>query len=247
MKAEKDRKIKKKFFLKLPVLFIYLFLVFQTFYASASGINNEGRRIMQNAWDSYRIPGNGEIEEFEMFTFRSDLNYTLKQAKENKGGINVRYKEAIREIKYYENDNKIRVSFVEPPELKNTVFIFLHNLTGSPPDRIWGYLPELRKVRRFAPLDGEFMGTVLDFEDITRRLNGENLEDFEILLLREEKIGDKDCYKILLIPKQETSTAYRFREFWVAKNGLPAFLQVKYYYKEEYGGYAKIQKNFGIY
>lgn len=233
----------------MPVLFISsLFIFFAVKTAAGNEMNNQGYNIMKKAWDAYRIPGSGEVEELEIFTFKSSLNYNPEQARKNIDGRNVFYKKARRQIKYFENENKIRVTFDDPQEVRHTDFIFIHSIIHEDLDKIWGWFPAFRRVRRIAPMDGQFMDTVLHYDELARRFNGENLDNFKITLLGEEKIGGKNCYKISLMPKKEIAddTPYICREFWVQKEGLSAFLQVKYYYNEEYGGHIKIQRNFGI-
>lgn len=124
--------LKKIFYGKLPASFIsllFIFLAAETVFGNET--NNYGRAIMQKAWDAYRIPDKGEVEEFEIFTFKSALNYTPEQARGKIDGRNVLYKKASRQIMYTKDENKIRITFHEPASVRNTDFIIIHSLINE--------------------------------------------------------------------------------------------------------------------
>ncbi|OGZ32004.1 MAG: hypothetical protein A3I88_01005 [Candidatus Portnoybacteria bacterium RIFCSPLOWO2_12_FULL_39_9] len=249
---EQPQKIDKlDFWSILAMIFTLVYLLAHFFWVyPVFGGELNGRQLMKESWDSYRaIPEEEEV--IEIFTIPRPHQewYTSKEAEvllQNRSW-SVTYKKIIRQLRYKENgEDRIRVIFLEPPRDKDTAFLFWRHWGIGKADDVWGWFSALRRIRRIASPDqrDHFMGTALTFEDV-RRLMGENLNDFIITLASEEELEGVECYKIILEPKSETNSAYGRREFWRVKNGLPSFLQIKYYNQK--GDLIKAQRNSQIY
>lgn len=234
----------------VAMIFAVFYLLFHIFWASPLyGQELNGRQIMEESWLSYRsVPE--EEETMDIFTIPRPHQewYTVEEAEGliKKRSWSVIHKKIIRQLRYSpDGEDRIHIVFLEPPRDKDTSFIFWRHWLSGKADDVWGWFSALRRIRRIAAFDqrDHFMGTALSYEDV-RRLMGERLNDFIIILAGEEKIDGQECYKIILIPKEGIDTGYGRREFWRSKAGLPSFLQINYYNKS--GRLIKIQKNSQI-
>ena len=106
------------------------------------------------------------------------------------------------------------IVFHSPATVKDTRFLSIENTNRE--DDQWIYLPALGRVRRIAASEGDssFMGTDFTYNDMQSR---EIYEDNHTLL-REERIGDWDCYVVESIPKDPSSTQYSRRIQWIVKD-----------------------------
>jgi len=88
----------------------------------------------------------------------------------------------------------------------------------------WLYIPALDMIRQIAATDARssFVGSDFTYEDVS----GRNLTADTHRLLREEKLGDRDCYVIESVPNEPID--YIRRISWIDKNNyLP--LKEEYY------------------
>lgn len=113
--------------------------------------------------------------------------------------------------------------FDSPKDVKGTAFLsFTHALK---PDDQWLYLPALKRVKRISSSNksGPFVGSEFAFEDLTSF----EVPKYKYKYLRDEKLGDKDCFVIELHPQYEES-GYTRQISWIEKERyIP--LKVEYY------------------
>jgi hypothetical protein len=108
-------------------------------------------------------------------------------------------------------DQKYFLYFREPSDVRGMTFmVWKYSLKES--DR-WIYVPAIDLVRRIAARDARssFVGSDFTYEDIS----GRNIAADTHTLIREEKVGDRDCYVVESVPKQ--SIDYVKRISWIDK------------------------------
>ncbi len=118
-------------------------------------------------------------------------------------------------------DQKYFLYFREPPDVRGMTFmVWKYPMKES--DR-WIYVPAIDLVRRIAASDARssFVGSDFTYEDVS----GGNIAADTHTLIREEKVGDRDCYLVESVPKQPID--YVKRISWIDKT---TFLPLK----EEY-------------
>ena len=118
-------------------------------------------------------------------------------------------------------DQKYFLYFREPADVRGMTFmVWKYPLKES--DR-WIYVPAIDLVRRIAARDARssFVGSDFTYEDVS----GRNIAADTHTLLREEKLGDRDCYVVESLPKEPID--YVKRISWIDKT---TFLPLK----EEY-------------
>jgi len=137
-------------------------------------------------------------------------------------------KERIRELtmlrkNYGEmgGDQKYFIYFFEPADVRRMTFL-VWKYPLKEDDR-WIYVPAVDLVRRIAASDARssFVGSDFTYEDVS----GRDIPADTHTLLREEKLGDKDCYVVESVPKEPVD--YVKRLSWIDKT---TFLPLK----EEY-------------
>lgn len=108
--------------------------------------------------------------------------------------------------------NQIMV-FRSPASVKNTRFLIKENKNG---DDKWIFMPALGKVRRIAASDNgsSFMGTEFTYAD----MSGGDIEDDTHKLLKEEKVGEYNCYVVESIPKDLDDSQYGRSIQWIVKD-----------------------------
>ena len=82
--------------------------------------------------------------------------------------------------------------FDTPADVKGTAFLsYTHALK---PDEQWLYLPALKRIKRISSNNksGPFMGSEFSYED----LSSQEVEKYSYKYLRNEKIGDRECFVI---------------------------------------------------
>ncbi len=119
-------------------------------------------------------------------------------------------------------DQKYFLYFHEPSDVRRTVFL-VWKYPEKDDDR-WIFIPAVSMVQRVAAKDSRlsFVGSDFTYEDVS----GRDLSADTHTLLREERLGNADCYVIQSMPK---STAdYTKKLSWIdKKNFLP--LKEEYY------------------
>lgn len=91
-----------------------------------------------------------------------------------------------------EAEDKARLRFVTPADVKGTTFLAVSNVSGDTEQ--WLYLPAFKKTRRIgsADLSERFVGSDLLFDDLRRH----RIEDYGYKLLGSEVVGGADCWVI---------------------------------------------------
>ncbi len=122
-------------------------------------------------------------------------------------------------------DQKYFLYFFQPADVKDMTFM-VYKYPGRDADR-WLFVPAINMVRRIAAQDkhSSFVGSDFSYEDVS----GRNLQDDTHTLIKEEKIGSKDCYVVTNTPKAG-DVDYSYKMSWIDKNSfLP--LKEEYYDK----------------
>lgn len=116
---------------------------------------------------------------------------------------------------------KYYMYFHQPPDVRRMTFM-VWKYPKKEDDR-WIYVPAVDLVRRIAASDARssFVGSDFTYEDISGRDVGSDTHQ----LLREEKVGDRDCYVVESVPKEPID--YVRKVSWIDKT---TFLPLK----EEY-------------
>jgi outer membrane lipoprotein-sorting protein len=105
------------------------------------------------------------------------------------------------------------IIFQKPASVQRTRFLTIEN-KGRDDDR-WIYLPALGRVRRIAGTEGSssFMGSHFSYDDLSSR----DVERDEHTVLREETLGDAECYVIETKPGKAGDWQYARAVSWIGK------------------------------
>lgn len=120
-------------------------------------------------------------------------------------------------------DQKFFIYFFQPADVKDMTFM-VYKYPARDDDR-WLFVPAINMVRRIAAQDktSSFVGSDFTYEDIS----GRDIEDDTHSIVKEEKLGTRDCYVIKSTPKA-ADVDYSYKLSWVDKaNYLP--LKEEYY------------------
>src|SRR4030043_1043581 len=193
-------------FVVLVSLGLIVLLMFLPFQASAMTAED----VMKKSQAAFLYPGKD-------FKARVVMKLITKEGKE-------RIREMTMLRKNYGEiggDQKYFIYFFEPADVRNMTFL-VWKYPLKEDDR-WLYVPAVDLVRRIAASDARssFVGSDFTYEDVS----GRDIPADTHTILREEKVGDKDCYVVETVPKEPVD--YVKRISWVDKN---TFLPLK----EEY-------------
>lgn len=131
-------------------------------------------------------------------------------------------------------DQKYFIYFYQPSDVRDMTFM-VWKYPKKDDDR-WLFIPALNMVRRIASSDrrSNFVGSDFTYEDIS----GRDIDDDNHSIVKEEAVGDRDCFVVKSIPKDEKGTDYAHKLSWVDKERwLP--LKEEYYSKK-----GDLQKTF---
>jgi outer membrane lipoprotein-sorting protein len=140
---------------------------------------------------------------------------------DKKGGKRIRVLTMLRRDEEEGGNQKYFVYFHKPGDVRRMTFmVWKYPQKGD--DR-WIFIPAVDLVRRISADDkrSSFVGSDFTYEDVS----GRDVDSDTHTLLREEKLGGKDCYVIQSVPK--TAMDYTRRLSWIDK---ASFLPLK----EEY-------------
>jgi hypothetical protein len=106
--------------------------------------------------------------------------------------------------------------FLSPPDVRGTGFLYREVPGGK--DEQFIYLPSLQQARRIAMEErsSSFMGSDFTYQDMERR----DPEDDTHILLGEEDINGKTCYRIESKAKDPESSPYSKVIHWIRKDIL---------------------------
>lgn len=119
-------------------------------------------------------------------------------------------------------EQKYFMYFYQPADVKDMTFM-VYKYQAKDADR-WLFVPAINMVRRIAAKDkrSSFVGSDFSYEDVS----GRNLTEDTHTTVREEKLGNKDCFVIKSSPKTGDSD-FSYKLSWIDK---ASFLPLK----EEY-------------
>ncbi|MBI4824552.1 MAG: outer membrane lipoprotein-sorting protein [Nitrospirae bacterium] len=129
-------------------------------------------------------------------------------------------------------EQKYFMYFFQPADVKDMTFM-VYKYPKKDDDR-WLFVPSINMVRRIAAQDklSSFVGSDFTYEDIS----GRDIEDDTHALVKEEKLGDKNCYVIKSTPKT-ADVDYSYKLSWVDK---ASYLPVKEEYYDRKGELYKV-------
>ena len=118
-------------------------------------------------------------------------------------------------MKYNQQEDlsKVVMEFQNPASIAGTRFLQVENKERD--DDKWIYLPALGRVRRISSEQGDnsFVGSDFTYDDLSTR----EVEEDNHTLLREETLGEYDCYVVESVPKNLEDEQYAKRISWVTK------------------------------
>ncbi|GBD95894.1 MAG TPA: outer membrane lipoprotein-sorting protein [Nitrospirae bacterium] len=120
-------------------------------------------------------------------------------------------------------EQKYFIYFFKPADVRDMTFM-VYKYPGRDDDR-WLFIPAINMVKRIAARDktSSFVGSDFTYEDIS----GRDLEDDIHTLIKEEKLGGRECHVIKSRPKAG-DVNYSYKLSWIDKeNFLP--LKEKFY------------------
>jgi len=115
-------------------------------------------------------------------------------------------------LEMLEDGDKSLSVFSHPRDIKGTAFLsYTHALI---PDEQWIYLPALKRVKRISSSNksGPYLGSEFAFEDLTSF----EVSKYSYNFLREERLGDVDCFVVESYPQYEYS-GYVRNIVWIDK------------------------------
>ncbi|MGE5342292.1 MAG: outer membrane lipoprotein-sorting protein [Candidatus Omnitrophota bacterium] len=126
------------------------------------------------------------------------------------------------------NDSKVLIRFLEPPDVKGTSFLTVEHTPGD--DEMWVYFASMRKVRRIAisstDRKDQFMGSDFTYGDMNRKVS-----DYNYSFIKEEKLGPVNCYVIEEIPIDQNikdNDGYSKKIEWISKDNY-LVMKTEYY------------------
>lgn len=129
-------------------------------------------------------------------------------------------------------DQKFFMYFFQPADVKDMTFM-VYKYPAKDDDR-WLFVPAINMVRRIAAQDkaSSFVGSDFTYEDVS----GRDIHDDTHAIVKEEKLGGKDCYVIKSTPKA-ADVDYSYKLSWIDKTN---FLPLKEEYYDRKGELYKI-------
>jgi outer membrane lipoprotein-sorting protein len=115
------------------------------------------------------------------------------------------------DIKAWTKGNDLALILVKSPAKdKGTSFL-------KRKKEVWNWLPSLERTIKLPPsmMSQSWMGTDFTNDDLVKESS--IVEDYEHKLLGSEKQGDRDCYKIELVPKPEAAVVWGKIIAWIDK------------------------------
>jgi len=146
--------------------------------------------------------------------------------------VNKRGKKRIRSFVSYSmdigKDKKSILFFLSPADVKNTGFLTWEYDNPTKEDDRWLYLPAMKKTRRISGASAKkdyFMGSDFTYDD----MGGRNIDEDTHKLMKEEKLDNYNCWKIISIPK-DPKDMYSKKISWIRKDCFVAH-KVEFYDK----------------
>ncbi|HEX9020680.1 MAG TPA: outer membrane lipoprotein-sorting protein, partial [Nitrospirota bacterium] len=129
-------------------------------------------------------------------------------------------------------EQKYFMYFYQPADVKDMTFMVWKH-PGRDADR-WLFVPAISMVRRIAARDksSSFVGSDFSYEDVS----GRNIEDDTHSVVKEEKVGARDCVVVKSASKAD-DVDYSYKLSWIDKT---SFLPIKEEYYDKKGGLYKV-------
>lgn len=139
---------------------------------------------------------------------QADLVMVLKNTHGDESSRSLR----LQTLETQGDGDKSLTVFESPADVKGTAFLSYTHATDA--DDQWLYLPALKRVKRISSRNksGPFMGSEFAYEDLT----SQELDKYSYKYLRDEAVGDQDCFVIERYPAYEHS-GYTRQVVWVDK------------------------------
>lgn len=209
-------------------LFIFtLFLLLQSPWVLAANNPQKGLEIAQEADKR----SNGFI----------DSSATMKMILKNRYGQTSTRLLRVRSMEVADDGDKSMTIFDTPADVKGTALLTYSHKTKN--DDQWLYLPALRKIKRMSSSNksGPFMGSEFAFED----LGSQEVEKYQWTYLKDETIGDIDCFVVERIPVDKRS-GYTKQILWIHKTEYYV-LKVDYYDRKKSLLKTLVNSHFNLY
>jgi outer membrane lipoprotein-sorting protein len=129
-------------------------------------------------------------------------------------------------------EQKFFMYFVQPADVKDMTFM-VYKYSARDDDR-WLFVPAINMVRRIAAQDktSSFVGSDFTYEDVS----GRDIQDDTHTMVKEEKLGARDCYVVKSTPKAG-DVDYSYKVSWVDKGN---FLPLKEEYYDKKGEFGRV-------
>ncbi|MBI5025482.1 MAG: outer membrane lipoprotein-sorting protein [Nitrospirae bacterium] len=129
-------------------------------------------------------------------------------------------------------DQKYFIYFFQPADVRDMTFM-VYKYPVKDDDR-WLFVPAINMVRRIAAQDkrSSFVGSDFTYEDVS----GRDIEDDIHTIVKEEKLGTRDCHVIKSSPKLQ-DVDYSYKISWIDKDN---FLPLKEEYYDRRGELYKV-------
>jgi len=170
------------------------------------GQNLTSKQIIQKVENTMR--GNSNFSELKMTIIRPDWSREMTMKSWAKG------------------ENYALIQITGPARDKGTTFLKREN-------ELWNWQPKINKTIKMPPsmLTQSWMGSDFSNDDLVRQSSF--VSDFTHEALADEKVEGRDCYVIMLTPKEGVPVVWGSIKFWIDKK---EFIQMKseFYDEDEY-------------
>jgi outer membrane lipoprotein-sorting protein len=183
-----------------------LFLISCLSINSIQAQNLSAKEIIQKVENTMR--GSSNFSEIKMTIIRPDWSREMTMKSWAKG------------------EELALIQITGPARDKGTMFLKRKN-------ELWNWQPKINKTIKMPPsmLTQSWMGSDFSNDDLVRQSSF--VHDFEHKRLPDEKVEGRDCYVVVLNPKEDVPVVWGSIKFWVDKK---EFIQMKseFYDEDEY-------------
>jgi outer membrane lipoprotein-sorting protein len=130
------------------------------------------------------------------------------------------------EVKAWTKGTELALILIKSPaKEKGTAFL-------KRKKEVWNWLPALERTIKLPPsmMSQSWMGTDFTNDDLVKESS--MVEDYDQKLIGSEKQGERDCYKIELIPKPDAAVVWGKIILWIDKKD---YLQLRAEFYDEFG------------
>ncbi len=176
-----------------------LIVIFSLFASLSLAQDPTGRQIFEEHRDRHSI--SNVLDHVVMLLIDKNGNRKIRSLK--------RYNK-----KFEDGLKRSMIVFLEPGDLKGTTL--LTRQLAENEYKQWIYLPGRNAMQRIASRSqrSAFMGSDFTYEDLQPDL----LDNYNFSTPESETIEGKDCFVIVMTPKNKKNTSYGKRIFWIRKD-----------------------------